>query len=56
MGVCVFRLTRRRDTHTYIHIHKLKKKIGPDYLIEKLTCHEDIHAVKNWGLRDFKAV
>ena len=36
-------MEQRRSLHSLTQMHKLKKKIGPDYLLEKLTCHEDIH-------------
>ena len=36
-------IEQRRTLHSLTQMHKLKKKIGPDYLIEKLTCHKDIH-------------
>ena len=46
-------MEQRRSLHSLTQIHKLKKKIGPDYLIEKLTCHEDIHAYNTRMKTDF---
>ena len=34
-------------------MHKLKKKVGPDYLLEKLICHEDIHHYNTSKKSDF---
>ena len=36
-------MEQRRSLHSLTQMHKLKKQIGPDYLLEKLTCHSDIH-------------
>ena len=36
-------MEQRRLLHSLTQMHKLKKEIGPEYLLEKLTCHEDIH-------------
>ena len=46
-------MEQRRSLHSLTQIHKLKKKNGPDYLIEKLTCHEDIHAYNTRMKTDF---
>ena len=46
-------MEQRRSLHSLTQMHKLKKKIGPDYLIEKLTCHEDIHAYNTRMKTDF---
>ena len=34
-------------------MHKLRKKIGPEYLLEKLICHKDIHNYETRHNSDF---
>ena len=34
---------QRRLSHSLTQMHKLRKNIGPDYLLEKLVQRNDIH-------------
>ena len=46
-------IEQRREVHSLTQMHKLKKKVGPDYLLEKLICHEDIHHYNTRRKSDF---
>ena len=46
-------IEQRREVHSLTQMHKLKKKVGPDYLLEKLICHEDIHHYNTLRKSDF---
>ena len=46
-------IEQRRKLHSLTQMHKLRKKIGPEYLLEKLKCHKDIHNYETRHNSDF---
>jgi len=49
----ILRMEERRKLHTLTQVHKLKKGIGPEYLINKLTSRNEIHTHNTRRKNDF---
>ena len=47
------KMEQRRSLHSLTQMHKLNKNIGPEYLLEKLTRHEDLHHYNTRRKTDF---
>ena len=49
----ILRMEERRKLHTLTQVHKLKKGIGPEYLLNKLTSRNEIHTHNTRRKNDF---
>ena len=50
----ILRMEERRKLHTLTQVHKLKKGIGPDYLLKKLKSRKDTHDHNTRRRNDFE--
>ena len=50
----ILRMEERRKLHTLTQVHKLKKGIGPVYLLNKLKSRKDIHDYNTRRKNDFE--
>ena len=47
-------MNQRINLHSLTQVHKLKKGIGPEYLLNKLKSRKDVHAYNTRRKNDFE--